>query len=120
AWALSQYGFRAIIAPSFADIFYNNSFKNGLLPVILPEFTVDALFHEVNANNGYELTINLAEQKVIEPNGTVHDFEVPEFRKFCLLNGLDDIGITLQHKDEIEAFENRRLTDKPWLVKSIY
>lgn len=120
AWALSQYGFRAIIAPSFADIFYNNSFKNGLLPVILPEFTVDALFHEVNANNGYELTINLAEQKIIEPNGTAHDFEVPEFRKFCLLNGLDDIGISLQHKDEIEAFENRRLTDKPWLVKSIY
>lgn len=120
AWALSQYGFRAIIAPSFADIFYNNSFKNGLLPVILPEFTIDALFQEVAANNGYELTIDLENQKVIEPNSRAHEFEVPEFRKFCLLNGLDDIGITLQHKEEIEAFEQKRLGAKPWLVKSIY
>ncbi len=100
AWALSQYGFKVIIAPSFADIFYNNSFKNGLLPLPLPEFVVD--------------------QVVIEPNGTAHSFDVPEFRRYCLLNGLDDIGITLQHKDEIAAFERARLKAKPWLVKTIY
>ena len=120
AWALSQYGFKVIIAPSFADIFYNNSFKNGLLPVALPEFVIDHLFNEVNANNGYQLTVDLENRCVVEPNGTSHEFEVPEFRRYCLLNGLDDIGITLQHKDEIKAFEARRLSEKPWLVKTIY
>ncbi len=120
AWALTQYGFKVVIAPSFADIFYNNSFKNGLLPIALPEFVIDHLFQEVQANNNYKLTIDLENQKVIEPNGTAHDFEVPEFRKYCLLNGLDDIGITLEHADEIQAFENRRLNEKPWLVKTIY
>lgn len=120
AWALSQYGFKVIIAPSFADIFYNNSFKNGLLPLPLPEFVVDHLFNEVQANNGYRLTVDLEKQVVIEPNGTAHSFDVPEFRRYCLLNGLDDIGITLQHKDEIAAFERARLKSKPWLVKTIY
>lgn len=120
AWALTQYGFKVVIAPSFADIFYNNSFKNGLLPITLPEFVIDHLFQEVQANNNYKLTIDLENQMVIEPNGTAHDFEVPEFRKYCLLNGLDDIGITLEHADEIRSFENRRLNEKPWLVKTIY
>ncbi len=119
AWALTQYGFRVVIAPSFADIFYNNSFKNGLLPISLPEFVVDYLFQEVLENVGYELCVDLERQVVIEPNGKEHHFEVPEFRRYCLLNGLDDIGITLQHADEIRDFEQKRLAGKPWLAKSL-
>ena len=109
AWALTQYGFRVVIAPSFADIFYNNAFKNGLLPISLPEFVVDYLFDEIKANNGYQLSVDLVNRVVIEPN-----------RRYCLLNGLDDIGITLQHADEIKAFEQQRLNQKPWLAKTIY
>ena len=120
AWALTQYGFRVVIAPSFADIFYNNAFKNGLLPISLPEFVVDYLFDEIKANNGYQLSVDLVNRVVIEPNGKRHEFEVPEFRRYCLLNGLDDIGITLQHADEIKAFEQQRLNQKPWLAKTIY
>ena len=120
AWALTQYGFRVVIAPSFADIFYNNAFKNGLLPISLPEFVVDYLFDEIKANNGYQLSVDLVNRVVIEPNGERHEFEVPEFRRYCLLNGLDDIGITLQHADEIKAFEQQRLNQKPWLAKTIY
>ena len=120
AWALTQYGFRVVIAPSFADIFYNNAFKNGLLPISLPEFVVDYLFDEIKANNGYQLSVDLVNRVVIEPNGKRHEFEVPEVRRYCLLNGLDDIGITLQHADEIKAFEQQRLNQKPWLAKTIY
>ena len=120
AWALTQYGFRVVIAPSFADIFYNNAFKNGLLPISLPEFVVDYLFDEIKANNGYQLSVDLVNRVVIEPNGKRHELEVPEFRRYCLLNGLDDIGITLQHADEIKAFEQQRLNQKPWLAKTIY
>lgn len=120
AWALTQYGFRVVIAPSFADIFYNNAFKNGLLPISLPEFVVDYLFAEIKAHNGYQLSIDLVNRVVIEPTGKRHEFEVPEFRRYCLLNGLDDIGITLQHADEIKAFEQQRLNQKPWLAKTIY
>ena len=120
AWALTQYGFRVVIAPSFADIFYNNAFKNGLLPISLPEFVVDYLFDEIKANNGYQLSVDLVNRVVIEPNGKRHEFVVPEFRRYCLLNGLDDIGITLQHADEIKAFEQQRLNQKPWLAKTIY
>ena len=120
AWALTQYGFRVVIAPSFADIFYNNAFKNGLLPISLPEFVVDYLFDEIKANNGYQLSVDLVNRVVIEPNRKRHEFEVPEFRRYCLLNGLDDIGITLQHADEIKAFEQQRLNQKPWLAKTIY
>ncbi len=120
AWALTQYGFRVVIAPSFADIFYNNAFKNGLLPISLPEFVVDYLFDEIKANNGYQLSVDLVNRVVIEPNSKRHEFEVPEFRRYCLLNGLDDIGITLQHADEIKAFEQQRLNQKPWLAKTIY
>lgn len=119
AWALTQYGFRAVIAPSFADIFYNNSFKNGLLPIPLSEETVEHLFALVEADEGCELTVDLERQVVVEPNGTEHAFDVPEFRRYCLLNGLDDIGITLQHRDEIKAFEEKRLAEKPWLAKTI-
>lgn len=120
AWALTQYGFRVVIAPSFADIFYNNAFKNGLLPISLPEFVVDYLFDEIKAHNGYELSVDLVNRVVIEPNGKRYEFEVPEFRRYCLLNGLDDIGITLQHAEEIKAFEQQRLNQKPWLAKTIY
>ena len=120
AWALTQYGFRVVIAPSFADIFYNNAFKNGLLPISLPEFVVDYLFAEIKAHNGYQLSVDLVNRVVIEPTGKRHEFEVPEFRRYCLLNGLADIGITLQHADEIKAFEQQRLNQKPWLAKTIY
>lgn len=114
-WALDQYGFRAIIAPSFADIFFNNCFKNGLLPIVLPEATVDQLFNEVAAFPGYQLTVDLERQVVIRPQGEETPFDVVPFRKYCLLNGFDDIGLTLRHADEIKAFEARRLASKPWL-----
>jgi 3-isopropylmalate/(R)-2-methylmalate dehydratase small subunit len=114
-WALDQYGFRAIIAPSFADIFFNNCFKNGLLPVVLTEQQVDRLFNETFAFNGYKLTIDLERQVVLTGDGTEYPFEVPGFRKFCLLNGFDDIGLTLRHADKIHQFENERLIKQPWL-----
>jgi 3-isopropylmalate/(R)-2-methylmalate dehydratase small subunit len=118
-WAIQQYGFRALIAPSFADIFFNNCFKNGLLPIQLPEATVDRLFHEVYAQPGYELTIDLERQVIIEPQGAEIPFEVQPFRKYCLLNGLDDIGLTLRHADKIRAFEAERLARYPWLARTL-
>ena len=114
-WALEQYGFRALIAPSFADIFFNNCFKNGILPIVLPESQVARLFDEVLAFPGYQLSIDLPRQVVIKPDGTELPFEVQAFRKFCLLGGFDDIGLTLRHADKIKAFEAERLAAKPWL-----
>ena len=118
-WALDQFGFRAIIAPSDADIFFNNSFKNGLLPIVLPDAQVAALFDEVVAFPGYSLTIDLERQQIIKPDGQELPFEVQAFRKYCLLNGFDDIGLTLRHADKIRAFEAQRLTQKPWLALSL-
>ncbi|GAA5235818.1 3-isopropylmalate dehydratase small subunit [Verticiella sediminum] len=115
-WALEQYGFRAIIAPSFADIFFNNSYKNGLLPVILPEGDVAALFEAVEAREGYTLTIDLERQVVLTPEGKELAFEITAFRKYCLLNGLDDIGLTLRHADKIREFEAKRLATRGWLA----
>ena len=118
-WALDQYGFRAIIAPSFADIFFNNCFKNGLLPIVLPETTVAQLFDEVAAFPGYQLTIDLERQVIVRPQGEEIPFEVQAFRKYCLLNGFDDIGLTLRQSDKIRAFEAQRLATKPWLAHSM-
>jgi len=118
-WALDEYGFRAIIAPSFADIFYNNSFKNGLLPIVLTQEVVDELMALVEANEGYQLTVDLAAQKVIRADGVSYDFEVDAFRKHCLLNGLDDIGLTLQDADEIRAFETGYQQQYPWLFGAL-
>lgn len=112
-WALTDYGIRAVIAPSFADIFFNNSFKNGLLPIVLTTNEVDTIFKEVEA--GYELNIDLEKQQVITPSGTAYSFEIDEFRKYCMLNGLDDIGLTLKHADDIKAYEQRRKQEAPWL-----
>ena len=114
-WALEQFGFRTMIAPSFADIFFNNSFKNGLLPIVLPEHEVARLFDEVAAFPGYVLTIDLPRQVVVKPDGAELAFEVQAFRKQCLLNGWDDIGLTLRHADKIRAFEVERLARMPWL-----
>ena len=118
-WALDEYGFRAIIAPSFADIFYNNSFKNGLLPIVLPQDVVDELMQLTVDSEGYQLTVDLAEQKVIRGDGVRYDFEVDAFRKHCLLNGLDDIGLTLQDEDEIRAFESGYKQKYPWLFGAL-
>ena len=118
-WAIEQYGFRALIAPSFADIFFNNCFKNGLLPIVLPETTVARLFDEVAAFPGYELSIDLERQVIVEPQGNQIPFDVQPFRKYCLLNGLDDIGLTLRHKDKITQFEAQRLATKPWLAHTL-
>jgi 3-isopropylmalate/(R)-2-methylmalate dehydratase small subunit len=115
-WALDQFGFRAIIAPSYADIFFNNSFKNGLLPIVLPDAQVASLFDACVAFPGYELTIDLERQVVVQPNGPELPFDVQAFRKFCLLNGFDDIGLTLRQSDKIKAFEAERLAKKPWLA----
>jgi 3-isopropylmalate/(R)-2-methylmalate dehydratase small subunit len=115
-WAIAQYGFRALIAPSFADIFFNNCFKNGLLPIVLPAEVVDGLFQEVLASEGYQLTIDLEAQKILKPDGSSIAFEVQAFRKYCLLGGFDDIGLTLRHADKIQAYEAQRLADKPWLA----
>ena len=117
-WALDQYGFRALIAPSYADIFFNNSFKNGLLPIVLGESQVAQLFDEVLAFPGYQLTVDLERQMIIKPQGEELRFEVQPFRKYCLLNGFDDIGLTLRHGDKIKAFEAARLATKPWLAKT--
>ena len=118
-WALDDYGFRAIIAPSYADIFYNNSFKNGLLPVILSEDIVDQLFNEMYATEGYELTVDLEKQAVVTPSGETFSFELDEFRRHCLLKGLDDIGLTLEDADSIRAYEQKRKQQAPWLFGAI-
>ncbi len=117
-WALLDDGFRVIIAPSFADIFYNNCFKNSILPIVLDEETVDRLFREVEAMEGYALTVDLPAQTITTPGGEEIPFEVDEFRKYCLLNGLDDIGLTLQHVDDIRAYEERRRQKAPWLFET--
>tara|TARA_B110000503_G_C7070820_1_gene380794 strand:+ start:118 stop:768 length:651 start_codon:yes stop_codon:yes gene_type:complete len=118
-WALDQYGFRAIIAPSYADIFFNNSFKNGLLPIVLTETQLDKIFAQALAFPGYQLSIDLERQIVITPDDDELPFEVQAFRKYCLLNGLDDIGLTLRHAEKIKAFEAQRLTEKPWLANTM-
>jgi 3-isopropylmalate/(R)-2-methylmalate dehydratase small subunit len=114
-WALEDFGFRAIIAPSYADIFFNNCFKNGLLPIVLDEKIVDQLFNEVFANEGYQLTVDLPNQVIIKANGEKIPFNVDEFRKYCLINGLDDIGLTLQDADAIRTYEVKRKQEAPWL-----
>ncbi len=114
-WALEDYGFRVIIAPSFADIFFNNCFKNGMLPIVLSADDVDALFKETEASEGYKLNIDLSEQSITSPSGKSYKFDVDAFRKHCLLNGLDDIGLTMQHQDAIKAFETKHQGAQPWL-----
>ncbi len=118
-WALDQYGFRCVIAPSFADIFFNNCFKNGLLPIVLPEAAVAQLFDEVHAFPGYQLTIDLERQRVVKAQGEEIGFEVQPFPKYCLVNGFDDISLTLLKKDKIQAFEAQRLAEKPWLAHTL-
>ena len=118
-WALDQFGFRAIIAPSYADIFFNNSFKNGLLPIVLSEAQVAALFAEALAFPGYKLTIDLERQMIVKAQGEEIPFDVEVFRKYCLINGLDDIGLTLRHSDKIKSFEAERLATKPWLNHTV-
>ncbi len=118
-WALQQYGFRAIIAPSFADIFFNNCFKNGLLPIVLTESQVDHLFNETQAFTGYQLTVDLDKQIVVTPGGTAYPFDITAFRKYCLLNGFDDIGLTLRYADQIKAYEAQRLARMPWLAHKL-
>lgn len=114
-WSLQDYGFRVIIAPSFADIFFNNCFKIGLLPVVLDAAILDRLFEEVKATEGYRLTVDLEQQTVTTPQNKVYAFEVDTFRKHCLLNGLDEIGLTLQQAEKIKQFEQKRRTEQPWL-----
>lgn len=118
-WALDDYGFRVVIAPSFADIFYNNCFKNGLLPLTLSSEVVDRLFNEVAANPGYEIEVSLEEQKVILSNGETFVFEIDSFRKDCLIKGLDDIGLTLESEAQIREYEKARRQNKPWLFDVI-
>ncbi|MCP8898862.1 3-isopropylmalate dehydratase small subunit [Gilvimarinus xylanilyticus] len=118
-WALDDYGFRCIIAPSFADIFYNNCFKNGLLPLVLSEEIVEQLFQQMYQTEGYQLTVDLQNQQVITPEGQAFDFEIDEFRKHCLLNGLDDIGLTLEQADAIKAYEAKRRETAPWLFDAV-
>jgi 3-isopropylmalate/(R)-2-methylmalate dehydratase small subunit len=114
-WALQDYGFQVILAPSYADIFFNNSFKIGLLPIVLKENIVDQIFREVDLNVGYSLAVNLEEQTVVTPAGEVHTFDIDSFRKENLLNGLDEIGLTLQYASEIKSFEDKRRIEQPWL-----
>lgn len=114
-WSLQDYGFRVIIAPSFADIFFNNCFKIGLLPVVLDAAAMDRLFEEVKSTAGYRLTVDLQEQTVITPKNETFKFEIDTFRKHCLLNGLDEIGLTLQHAEKIKQFEQKRRNEQPWL-----
>ena len=116
-WALEEYGFRSIIAPSYADIFFNNSFKNGLLPIILAEREVDELFKLVEATPGYQLAVDLEAQTVTREDGQVYHFEIDAFRKHCLLNGLDDIGLTLVDGDAIATFESKHRASQPWLFR---
>ena len=115
-WALEQYGFRALIAPSYADIFFNNCFKNGLLPIVLSEAQVAKLFDEALAFPGYALTVDLPRQVVVKPDGSELPFDVQPFRKYCMVNGFDDIGLTLRHESKIKAFEAERLARMPWLA----
>jgi len=117
-WALEQYGFRALIAPSYADIFFNNCFKNGILPIQLSESQVAKLFDEVFAFPGYSLTVDLPRQVVVKPDGSELPFDVQPFRKYCLVNGFDDIGLTLRHAEKIKAFEAERLARMPWLAQT--
>ena len=118
-WALQQYGFRALIAPSYADIFFNNCFKNGLLPIVLGEGEVVRLFDDVAAFPGYSLTIDLERQSITRPDGRELAFEIEPFRKFCLLGGYDDIALTLRHAEKIRSFESERLLKKPWLGQRV-
>ena len=106
---------RVIIAPSYADIFFNNCFKNGVLPIVLDAAVVDGLFEAVNNNEGYQLTVDLESQTITKPSGDTISFDVDEFRKYCLINGLDDIGLTLQHVEDIKAYEQKRAQQAPWL-----
>ena len=117
-WALEDYGFRVIIAPSFADIFFNNCFKNGILPIVLKEEKIDGLFAAATGEEALRVTVDLQEQTIALPDGERIEFEVDEFRKYCLLEGLDDIGLTLQHADEIKAFETRRRERAPWIFSN--
>ncbi len=114
-WALMDYGFRAVIASSFADIFFNNCFKNGLLPIVLGASEVDRLFAEAAPAAGYRLTVDLDAQNVVTPSGTAYGFEIDAFRKYCLLNGLDEIGLTLKNADKIRAYEEQRKAKEPWI-----
>jgi 3-isopropylmalate/(R)-2-methylmalate dehydratase small subunit len=118
-WAIAEFGFRAVIAPSFADIFYNNCFKNGILPVVLDERVIDGLFQAVALQPGYQLVVDLVEQRVQAPDGSAWPFTVDAFRRECLLNGWDDIGLTLRHADEIREFEALRLRRFPWLARDL-
>jgi 3-isopropylmalate/(R)-2-methylmalate dehydratase small subunit len=118
-WALEDYGFRVVIAPSFADIFFNNCFKNGILPIVLDEKTVDDLFRAVDKEPGYKLIVDLHDQDITTPDGTKITFDVDSFRKHCLLEGLDDIGLTLQHVDDIRAYEQSRSKITPWLFTDV-
>ena len=118
-WAIEQYGVRAVIAPSFADIFFNNSFKTGLLPIVLPEQEVTKLFDEVRAFVGYQITVDLPRQRVIKPDGTELPFDITPFRKHCLVGGLDEIGLTLQKADKIRTFEAARIARMPWLAHRV-
>ncbi len=118
-WALSEYGFRTIIAPSFADIFYNNCFKNGMLPIVLDEAIVDDLMQATFANDGYQLSADLERQIVTTPTGEEYPFEIDAFRKHCLLNGLDDIGLTLQQSDAIKTYEHKMMQKTPWIFNSV-
>ena len=115
-WAIEDYGFRAILAPSFADIFFSNCFKNGLLPIVLPTETIDDLFKAINKQEGYSLTIDLENQSVILPSNNKINFQVDAFRKHCLVNGLDDIGLTMQHSETIKAFEKSYYQKNSWLL----
>ena len=116
-WALKDYGFDVVLAPSFADIFFNNCFKNAILPIVLSEEMIETLFQEMYAEEGYSLDIDLANQTITRPNGETIAFEVDEFRKHCLLNGLDDIGLTLQHADDIKAYESKQKSITPWIFE---
>ena len=119
-WALEQYGFRAIVAPSFADIFFNNCYKSGLLPIVLAESNIDTLFNEVKAFPGFRLVVDLEQQLIGTSSGTLSfKFDIDPFRKYCLMNGLDDIGLTLRHADDIRTFEERHLAAQPWLANTI-
>ncbi|MBA4151683.1 MAG: 3-isopropylmalate dehydratase small subunit, partial [Acinetobacter sp.] len=118
-WALNEYGFRVVIASSYADIFFNNCFKNGMLPVILPEAQVDQLFRECFETEGYEVTVDLEKRQVVTPSGEAFAFEVDDFRRHCLLNGLDDIGLTLQEGDAIRAFEAKAQQARPWVFNAL-
>ena len=118
-WALDEYGFRAVLASSFADIFFNNSFKNGLLPIVLKEEDIDELFAQAEAEEGYQLTVDLEAQVVVRPDGKSYGFEIDAFRKHCLLNGLDDIGLTLQDADAVRVFEEKHRQAQPWLFGAI-